>query len=213
MVNFIIIRHGCSVTNRDKKFTGSMDVPLTELGYDQAKRTAEYVFKNFNVDRIYSSDLSRAVDTAKPIADVFELPIITDEKLREIDVGYWQGKSHEEVKALYSESYNLYMTQTGHFHFDGGESFDQVKKRAVSVFEDIAKQNEGKTVVIVTHGGFIRALYCAWYDVKPQDTKYVSLVGNTSVSIAEYKDGKGEFSLLGSDAHLEDINFAVSSEI
>ena len=69
MVKFIIVRHGYSVFNKERRFTGHVDAPLDERGIEQAKRNAEYVIANYKIDCIYSSDLSRAYHTVKPIAD------------------------------------------------------------------------------------------------------------------------------------------------
>ena len=74
MVRFLIIRHGYSKSNKEKKFTGQMDVGLDEAGVIQAECTGKYVAEKFNVDKIYSSDLCRAYDTAEPLSEITGIP-------------------------------------------------------------------------------------------------------------------------------------------
>ena len=90
MIKFIIVRHGFSCGNKEKRFSGQLDVSLDEIGYSQAKSIAEYVLSNFSVDRIYSSDLSRAYDTVKPVADALGQDVVKCRELREVDVGLWR---------------------------------------------------------------------------------------------------------------------------
>ena len=109
MVTFVIIRHGFSEFNKARKFTGQMDIPLDEAGFEQARETAAYVLKNYKIDAVYSSDLCRAVDTAKPIAKALSLPIKTSEKLREMNLGEWQGMGFDEVKEKYPEKFQSFL--------------------------------------------------------------------------------------------------------
>jgi len=185
VVRFIIIRHGYSLGNKEKRFTGQMDVSLDEIGYSQAKSTADYILKNFKVDSIYSSDLSRAYETVKPIADVLGKEIHKCKDLREADVGEWQGKLIEDVKNEYAENFAFYKEDPGHARFVGGESYADVMYRSRQALEKIAEENEGKTVVIGTHGGVVRALRVAWDDSQLVRINEISHVHNGSVSVAE----------------------------
>lgn len=203
MVRFIIIRHGYSLGNKEKRFTGQMDVSLDEIGYSQAKSTADYILKNFKVDSIYSSDLSRAYETVKPIADVLGKEIHKCKDLREADVGEWQGKLIEDVKNEYAENFAFYKEDPGHARFVGGESYADVMYRSRQALEKIAEENEGKTVVIGTHGGVVRALRVAWDDSPLDRINEISHVPNGSVSVAEYEDGSIKWLSIGYADHLE----------
>ena len=88
----ILVRHGESDANIKKIFAGHLDIDLTNRGYEQAELAAQYIRENYVVDKIYSSDLKRAYNTAKVIAKRFDLPIEALTELREIDAGDWQGK-------------------------------------------------------------------------------------------------------------------------
>ncbi len=202
MVKFIIVRHGYSVANEIKKFSGQTDVPLTEKGYLQAEITAKYLTENFSVDSIYSSDLSRAYNTVKPLSDALGLDITKRKDFREIDVGLWQGKSREEAKEAFPETFNLYTQNKGITKFDGGESYLDVICRVKKAIEEIAEENEGKTVVIATHGGVIRALQAAWCDNPLEVIHKFPVIENCSVSICEYSDNKLRFITTGYTEHL-----------
>ncbi len=205
MVKFIIIRHGYSCANKTGKFAGATDAPLDEIGYKQAEVTKEYILKNFKIDSVYSSDLSRAYDTVKPISDAINLKVNKEKKLREINVGLWEGKNLEEIEKEFPKSYDMYMNNHGIADFDGGETYFDVICRAKKAIEEIAAKNEGKTVLIGTHGGVIRAMQAAWSDCPPEALKKASIVSNCSVTTAQYADGKLSFIKLSYEDHLKDL--------
>ena len=78
MTTILIVRHGFSESNKLKTFTGHIDAPLSDVGVEQARLTCEYIEKNYIIDNIYSSDLSRAVNTLKPLADALGIEIIKE---------------------------------------------------------------------------------------------------------------------------------------
>lgn len=203
MVTFIIIRHGYSLGNKEKRFSGQMNVPLDEIGFAQAESISKYIVENFKVDSIYSSDLCRAYDTVKPIADKLGLKVNKWKELREVDVGFWEGMLIEDVKIKFPESFEKYRTNPGTSRFDGGESYEDVMTRGQLAFEKIAKENDGKTVVVGTHGGVIRTLRAAWDNIPPENIKDIAHVPNASVSIAEYDNGNINWLQIGYSDHLE----------
>ena len=205
MVRFIIIRHGYSMGNKEKRFSGQADLPLDEVGISQAASTAKYVLDNYWVDSVYSSDLSRAVDTVKPIADALGLQVHTCKDLREMDVGDWYGKTLEEVAQAFPESYSAYKSTPGLVRFEGGEDVAEVQQRVVRAMDRIAAENNGKTVVIGTHGGTIQTLQTAWKDLPLERMQEIPHVSNGSVTVVIYKYGKAEFIETGYNAHLSEI--------
>ncbi|MBO7208124.1 MAG: histidine phosphatase family protein, partial [Clostridia bacterium] len=135
MVTFVIVRHGYSKGNKEKRFSGQMDVPLDEIGLSQAEAVAQYITENFKIDKIYSSDLSRAVDTVKPIAQKLGIPVNKVKELREADVGEWQGLLIETIKEQYAESFEFYRQNPGLARFDGGESYKELMDRSLVAFD------------------------------------------------------------------------------
>ncbi len=204
MVTFIIIRHGYSMGNKEKRFSGQMDLPLDAVGHAQAISTADYIVNNFQVDSIYSSDLSRAYETVKPIADALGVTVVKRKDLREVDVGEWEGKLIEEVENEYPESFALYKKSAGLACFDGGESYADAMHRGRAAFEQIAAENEGKTIVVGTHGGIIRTLRAAWDNVPLDKIKDIPHVPNSSITVAEYNNGSIKWREIGYIEHLTD---------
>lgn len=183
MTRFIIIRHGLSEYNQARRFQGHLDIPLHAIGLEQADATAKYVLDNFKIDRVYSSDLRRASRTAQPIAEALGLPLETDARLREIDMGLWQGLGFEEAIARFPETERIRKECMGKLRYDGGESYGDVMVRARACADEIAVQNEGKTVVLASHGGTIRALLSSWMGYGPMEMSRVPIVPNASVTV------------------------------
>lgn len=203
MVRFIIVRHGYSIGNKSRKFSGQWDVPLDEIGYEQAESVCEYISKNFEIDGIYSSDLCRAYDTVKPLGEALGMEIKKCRELREVDVGLWQGKFIEDVEKEFPDGYKLYRENAGLSKFDGGESFVDLMNRGRDIFEKIALENDEKTIVVGTHGGVIRTLRAAWNGIAPENIKDIPQVPNASVTIALYEgNGKVTWEKIGDASHL-----------
>lgn len=205
MVKFIIVRHGYSKTNKESRFTGQLDVPLDEIGILQGETTSKYIYDNFKVDCIYSSDLSRAYNTVKPLADALNFDIIKCKELREVHLGNWQGKEFEEVKKEFPESYAEYIQNPAMFRFEGGENYSDTMIRATDAIKKIAKDNDGKTVVVATHGGVIRTLVAAWSGIPIEKAKEIHLFGNCSITVVQYSDDKIEFIKTDYRDHLTNI--------
>ena len=201
MVRFVIIRHGYSQANKEKRYSGQTDVPLDKIGYEQAVATARYVLEHFQVDSVFSSDLSRAVHTVKPIAEALGISVHTCRALREVDTGDWTGKLISEVEQEYAESFKIYKETPRISRFDGGESYAALMARSKQAIEEIARDHDGKTVVIGTHGGVIRALRAAFGEEERAEDKLI--VTNGSVTVADYDDGNMNWLVLGYAEHLK----------
>ena len=209
MVRFIIVRHGLSNANKEQRFSGQYDFPLDEIGVQQADAVSKYIYETFKVDRIYSSDLSRAYNTVKPLSELLGMEIIKRSDLREINVGVWQNVLFKEVQEKYPETFKKYISNPGVWTFEGGECYADVQKRALHALEEIAAENEGKTVVIGTHGGLIRALRAAWEGIPLSEFKKVPNISNCSVTVVEYSNGSVKLLSIGNTEHLTGNNAIV----
>ncbi len=146
MTLLLLARHGQTDWNRDGIWQGQADPPLNATGRAQARRLADRLGP-IPVDAIYSSDLRRAVETAEIVAAVKGLAVVTDQRLREMDVGSWTGLTGEEIARRFPG---------GMYH--DGESPQAFQARAVAAAEDISAAHDGATVLVVCHGGIVRAL-------------------------------------------------------
>lgn len=205
MTRFIILRHGLSEYNKARRFQGHLDIPLHAIGLEQAEASAKYVLEHYKVDRVYSSDLSRAAQTARPIADALGLPLELDARLREIDMGLWQGLGFEEAIARFPETERIRKECLGMLRYDGGESYGDVMARARACADEIAARNEGKTVVLASHGGTIRALFSSWLGYGPMEMVRVPIVPNASVSVVCVDGDRITFELRDHVDHLEQV--------
>ena len=205
MTTLILIRHGESAANGKGFFAGQLDVPLSNRGQEQAHRVAEYIAKTYAVDAIYSSDLSRAHDTAKPLAEKLKLEIQGKKMLREIDSGDWQGVTFDVLQQTYRAEYGVWLKDIGNAVCPNGESVGQLYDRICGNVQKIANENDGKVIVIVTHATPIRALCCKAQGLPVEQMKDVPWVSNASLTIMQV-DGE-KFRLVKKDVceYLSDL--------
>ncbi len=154
-----LLRHGQSQANISHTFAGHTDAELSELGIIQAKATCQQL-ANVNIDAVYSSDLKRAYNTAKVHADLRGIPCIPDKRLRELYLGDWENASTDSLKVNYQELYyNSWVANFGEFRAPCGEYVPDLADRIYDAIFDLAKANEGKTILIASHAAAIRALW------------------------------------------------------
>ena len=208
MVKIILVRHGYSVTNKEKRFTGQMDVPLDEAGVVQGMQACEYIYNNYKIDKLYSSDLSRAVDTIKPLAEKLGMDIETDKAFREIHMGRWEGMYIADVRT--TPEYAFYAQNPITNHCDGGENYTELAKRGFDAIEKLVAENEGKTVLIASHGGFIKVLSCYLKHGSLDKIKEFPPLPNACTTVINYENGKYNFELEGYCDYL-DLKTAVNA--
>ena len=186
MTRLILIRHGQSEANKQNKFAGQTDVPLTELGVLQAKCAAEYLVKHEKIDKIYSSDLQRARNTALPTSILTGIPIIDARELREICAGIWEGRPVSEIEVEYEEEFRTWRKDYANARLPGGESVQEVYERVVPFVKRVAKENDGLTLLFASHASPIRAVECNSQGFGWERMSDVHFVNNSAISIFEY---------------------------
>lgn len=208
----IVIRHGFSEANKEKRFAGHSDFPLSDIGVLQAEKCAD-TLKQEKIDTIYASDLKRAYFTAVPLSEALNIPIVRHKGLREIFAGRWEGDTFDQLEIKCAESYNTWKTDIGNAHPDGGERVSDLYLRAVSAFREIAEQNKGKTVCIATHATPIRALCTAALGLGAENMKDVPWTANASISLFEYEDGRFTAVYTSKTDHLGDLTTRFPSNV
>ena len=143
MTTLLLVRHGETDWNAERRWQGHADVPLNERGREQARALAERLAGE-SIDAIYSSDLSRARDTADIVGARLDVPVAVDPDLREIDVGAVEGLTAEESAA-----------------FEGwqGEPKEDHSERVLAAISRIAERHPGERILVVTHGGSMRRVH------------------------------------------------------
>lgn len=184
-----LIRHGQSEANLRDCFLGHGDLPLTELGHQQAELTAQYL-DTIHADAIYASDLRRAYDTACHTAQRRGMTVTADRRLREVDAGEWDFRSFTELAAAYPEAYGLWQHNIGLAVCTGGESVVALQRRIVTAVTDLAAKNQGKTLFLFLHATPIRVLRAFCEGLPPEGIQSVPWASNASVSHAVWDGGR-----------------------
>ncbi len=206
MTEIILVRHGQSRANLARKFAGHSHYALTDAGVAQAEKTAEFIFENFRIEKLYSSDLLRAFTTACPISKKFGMmPIVTDTGLREIFAGDWEGYTWDELFELFPVQSKVWREKINECRLDGGETVEEMALRSREAILKIAKENDGKTICITSHATVVRAFetFARFKDLERMTE--VNWPSNASVSRYTVDDGKitpVDYSL---DGHLGDL--------
>ena len=189
MTTFLILRHGFTYSNQSSNLAGHTNSPLTEQGIKQGQLACKYIYDNYKVDAIYSSDLIRAADTVKTLSALTNLPIVKREDLREMNCGEWEDVKISVLQEKYGEQLERWKACEDSATPNGGESWSEVQTRIITALKDIAKENDGKTVVIATHGAAIKAIRCYFAKLKRSDWGAMPHAPNASLTVATY-DGK-----------------------
>ena len=158
MTTILLARHGESDWNRDRRWQGHADRPLTDHGREQARELAERLATT-DLDAVYSSDLERARDTAAIVAEPHRLPVRELPALREVDVGSWSGLTRAEAEEQFPDAYRRWIDGSEGWH--DGETYEQLSGRVVGAVLEIAERHPGDRVLLVAHGGSIRAIHAA----------------------------------------------------
>ena len=158
MTTLLLARHGETDWNHARRWQGHADRPVTERGRAQAAALAERL-ADITLDAVYASDLRRARETAAVVAAKQSLEVIELPDLREVDVGSWEGLTRDEAEASFPDGYRRWLA--GGTGWDDGETYEQMSARVLAAIGQIAGAHEGGRVVIVSHGGPIRAIHAA----------------------------------------------------
>lgn len=194
----IAIRHGETAWNVDTRLQGQIDIPLNDRGRDQARR-AGLALQHDAPQVLVSSDLARALDTARAVAAATGLVAETDPGLRERHFGDWQGHTYAEVAERFPEASERWRRREPDFGPPGGETLQAFFDRCVATATRLAQQHAGRTLVLVAHGGVLDCLYRAASRI-PLDAPRTWALPNTGINRLLHS-GTG-FSLIGwADVH------------
>ena len=149
-----LIRHGQSAGNAEGRFGGHGKTPLSELGLEQAEKTARVLAKE-GVNVIYSSDLHRAMQTAEPLGKLLGLKVNASEAFRERHVGVLEGLTFDESKRDFPKDYYALVKRDIHHVITEGESYRQLLRRITAKFSEVARAHQGERIAIYSHTGAI----------------------------------------------------------
>lgn len=163
-MTFYFVRHGETDWNVKKKIQGSTDIPLNENGLRQAAELAEALLKRkqaglLDAVCVYTSPQKRAVQTAQAAAEALDIPCRTEDGLREMNLGDWEGANWQVIEEQQPEVYHYWNTHRRYTHTPHGESYNEVLARTLLALSDILER-ESRDVLVVTHSAVLMALRC-----------------------------------------------------
>lgn len=187
MVRIYLVRHAEAMGNVQEFFQGRIDTEISEKGRKQLECLAER-FKDIKIEALYSSPLKRAVSTAEAVNRYHGLPMKFNDEIIEINGGRWEGEKWAELPVLFPEEHSTWNNAINKFQAPDGENTQQVYDRMKKAMREIAAENNGRTIAVVSHGMAIKAYlnhaegreWCNYADPGWSD--------NTAVSLIEYSD-------------------------
>lgn len=197
MTRLVLIRHGVTGWNSERRYCGRKDIGLSDEGRSQVKRLSSRL-SLFRFDVIYCSNRKRAMQTARLLFK--QKKIIPDRALREINFGVFEGLKHEEIIQRYADIYKKWLKDSFENDIPGAEPMNVFKDRVESALSNIIRSNSGRTVAVVCHGGvigiFVKGLL--------RSRSFWSCVPSpASVTIVECGKGKPRLKKFNDTAHLK----------
>jgi broad specificity phosphatase PhoE len=187
VTQLLIVRHGETDWNRDRRFQGHADPPLNDAGREQARALADELVGE-RIDFVYTSDLVRAHETAEIVAARLGADVVARSELREIDVGDWEGLTWPEIEERHPEG-----ARSWHEHGHGwksGETYDQLGERIIAALRRIAADHPAQRVLVVGHGGTVRVTRAFIEGSSVADSRRRSpAIGNCEVFRVVAEDG------------------------
>jgi broad specificity phosphatase PhoE len=164
MTELILIRHGETDWNTEGRYQGQSDVPLNARGLLQARDLAR-TFPPESLDIIFSSDLSRAQQTASILSEATGAPLRLDPRLREIDQGRWEGMLFSDIRTHHARIFEQRRRNPLEVAPPEGETVAEVRKRVLAAVEDIVISHHGQRIAVVSHGLALAIIKVHFYDL------------------------------------------------
>ena len=200
VTRLILLRHGQTHWNAERRYQGQLDSPLTEAGLAQARAlAARLAGQTFTA--LYSSDSGRARQTAEIISAQTRHAIRLHAGLRERNLGAFQGQTQTEVKTRWPEDYRRMRAGDADYAPPGGESNRTLTARAVAALTDVAAPHPGETIVVVTHGGVLSVFLRHILGLPLEAPRRFARV-NASWNVFTVEDGKWMLETWGDTIHL-----------
>lgn len=160
-MNIYLVRHGeLYWKDNIKKCIGITDIKLNEEGIKKAKLAGDF-FKDKNINKIYTSNLSRCKQTAEIISSILNVTYHIENKLTEVNMGIWENKSFDYIKMKYPQEYKSRGSNISTFRIEGGETFQECYERSNHILQKLTKENYNNNIVIISHSCVIKSIICS----------------------------------------------------
>ncbi len=198
----IMIRHGETEWNKNRRYQGQEDVSLNEKGREQARLAAE-ALAGEDLDMICASDLSRAYDTASELTADRELEVREFPDLRELDFGNWGGQSYEDIVENDEKRFKDWLENPGETSPPEGEAMDEFRERVCGAFDRII-EDEAEKIAVVAHGGSLRIFLVDILGIPLE--RYTRLYfDNGGITRVKFYDDNPVVTLVNSTHHLQEL--------
>lgn len=159
-MNIYLVRHGeLYWEDNIKKCIGITDINLNEKGIKKAESVGRFL-KDKNISRIYTSNLKRCKKSAEIVSTILNVPYYIENELVEINMGIWENKSFEDIKAKYAKEYENRGKNISTFRIKHGETFQECYERSKCILKKISEANYNDNIVIISHSGVIKSMMC-----------------------------------------------------
>ncbi len=201
----ILVRHGECRGNIENRFRGRKDYPLNSTGLKQAEDLAENV-SSLKPDKIISSPLTRAKQTARAIAEKLGNDFETLDGFNNISLGSWEGRLKTEIEMEFPDMWNTWMNYPEELKIDDGETLHQTQKRALDSLNQVVEENRGKTILIVSHRTTLKPLIAACIGINAPYFWKIH-IDTASYSILDHNENTGYCLFQLNQTHfLKDLN-------
>ena len=179
MLHLMLVRHGETEWNLQRRYQGQSDVPLSEFGQRQAELIAERLARH-TIDAVYASDLKRAWETAGVISEKCGLEITSEPRLRELKFGILEGLTFDEAEAQHPEMIAAWLEDFNNTP-QGTETIDLFNTRIISFLDDLKSKHDEQVVLLVGHGGSLSEILRVVLELSPDKRWYLEME-NASLS-------------------------------
>ena len=195
-----VVRHGETTWNAEGRIQGHLDIPLSDTGLAQAAAIGQRLGTEA-FDAIFSSDLERALQTARPIARHPGQTILREARLRERHLGVLQGLTGEEAVVRQPHAWGAFKARNPEAALEGGETLGEFSQRVVGLLEELLSAHEGSRLLLVTHGGVLDAAYRHATGM-PLNALRDFPIYNASVNVLRHRGGAWAVESWGDVSHL-----------
>lgn len=199
MIRLLLVRHGETDWNVQRRYQGHTDIPLNDNGKQQARRLAGQL-RDEHIDAVYASDLCRASETARLLCEPLGLTPQPEPRLREMNFGSIQGMTFDEAHEAHAEMIDAWLADPNNPP-EGGEPLDAFVERLNSLLADVQHQHDDQTVLLVSHGGPLQEIIRIALNMPPEG-RWAFKLGNTSLSELHLYDGDALLFRLNDTCHL-----------
>lgn len=166
ITRLFLVRHGDTVDEETRKiYKGALDIPLSNKGRSRIEKAGAFLSR-FRLDHIYTSALSRCIESGSIIAGPHNLSVITLRELNEIHFGLWEGMSFEEISGNYPEHFREWMADPELHSPPEGETLRDAAERINTAVKEIITGHRGQNVAVVAHAGVLRIILCSMLGLK-----------------------------------------------